>query len=271
MGSIFNYSDFRKYLKDYFEEQKKSTSYFSHRYFAKKAGFSTSNFLHLVMNGKRNLTKQSLMRIALALKLNKSESEYFENLVFFNQAGEIKEKNIFYEKLTAFRKSTFVQAINIDQFDYYSNWYPPVVRETACFNKGLMTEDDIAKIIRPRLTLREIRKSLDLLLRLGLLTRKDGAYAQSSPLLTTGSEVASTAVAAFHIKTMALAAEAIETVQADKRDISGLTLGITKSNFTKIKKRIQEFRREILAMAQEESPECVYQINFHLFPLTRTN
>lgn len=271
MESIFSYSDYRKYLADYFEEQKKDTTYFSHRYFAKKAGFSTSNFLHLVMVGKRNLTKQSLMRITLAMKLGKSESEYFENLVFFNQAGDIREKNLFYERLTAFRKSTFVQPINADQFEYYSNWHHPAVREIACFNQGRMDENEIAKTIRPKLTPREVKKSLDLLLRLGLLVRNNGVFAQSSPLLTTGPEVASNAISAFHIRTMALAAESIEAVPPDKRDISGLTLGITKNNFLKIKKRIQEFRREILSLAQEENPECVYQANFHLFPLTRTD
>jgi uncharacterized protein (TIGR02147 family) len=271
MEPIFTYSDYRKYLQDYFEDQKKNHAFFSHRYFAKKAGFSTSNFLHLVMGGKRNLTKQSIIRVVQALKLNKSESEYFENLVFFNQAADIREKNLFLEKLTAFRKSTFVQQINADQFDYYSTWYHPVVREVACFNGGRMTEKEIGKIVRPRLTPREIRQSLELLLRLGFLKKEEERYVQSSPLVSTGPDVASTAVAAYHIKTMALAAEALENFKPENRDIRSLTLGITRENFDAIKKRIREFRKEILAMAQEENPDRVVQLNFHLFPLSRIN
>jgi uncharacterized protein (TIGR02147 family) len=270
MESIFTYSDYRKFLSDYFEEQKKIKTAFSHRFFAQKAGFRTSNFMHLVIKGERNLTKQSLTKITLAMGLKKTEADYFENLVFFNQSQSIKEKNFFFEKITAARKTSFIHKINKDQFEYYSHWYHLVVREVASFNKGDMDEKSISDKIRPRVSLGEIRKSLELLMRLGFLKKNSqGRYIQTAKLLSTGPEAASLALANYHIKTMALAAESIERFKPDKRDISSLTLGITADNFKAIKKRLQEFRKEILAMAEEENPDLVYQFNFQLFPLTR--
>ena len=36
---LFDYDDFRKFMQDYFDEQKKMRAVFSHRFFAAKAGF----------------------------------------------------------------------------------------------------------------------------------------------------------------------------------------------------------------------------------------
>lgn len=42
--SLFSYDDYRKFLQDYFEEQKSQSTAFSHRFFAAKAGFKTSSY-----------------------------------------------------------------------------------------------------------------------------------------------------------------------------------------------------------------------------------
>jgi uncharacterized protein (TIGR02147 family) len=271
MEPIFAYSDYRKYLADYFADQKKTKPQFSHRFFAEKAGFRTSNFLHLVITGRRNLAKESLVKIGLAINLSKTEMEYLENLVFFNQSQAIKEKTYYYEKLTAFRRGSFIQEINQDQFEYLSSWLHPVVREAASFDQGLLSTEKIAGKIRPRVSVAEVEKSLHLLLRLGLLQRKQGRYVQTAPLLSTGLAAAPLAAVNFHLKTMALAAESLERFPADRREIRSLTLGINKENFNKIQKRIHTFRKEILEIAGEGRPDRVYQMNLHLFPVTATD
>lgn len=241
MKEIFAYTDYRKFLADYFEEQKRNSPHFSHRYFSQKAGFSTSNFLYLVINGKRNLTKESIFKIATAMKLAKKEMEYFENLVFYGQSKTIKEKGHYLEKLNTFRKSVIAKELTKDQFEFFSSWVHPVVREVACYTKGPITPRVVAEAVRPRITPNEAKKSLELLVRLGLLARTaDGRFEQAAALMTTPPEVQSLAVANFHIQNMALAAEAIDRFKPQNRDISSVVLGITKENAKAIKKRIQE-------------------------------
>ncbi len=75
---IFEYSSYRDYLRDLYSYLKASRPYFSYRYFAAKAGFNSPNFLKLVIDGKRNLSSDSVKRFATALKLERDELAFFE-------------------------------------------------------------------------------------------------------------------------------------------------------------------------------------------------
>src|SRR5258706_2599512 len=96
---IYTYTDYRKFLADYYREQKARDPKFSNRYFSQKIGYNSSGFFSDVLSGKKNLTGPVLLKLARALKLKKGEEEYFINLVNFNQARTIDERNRFYEKL----------------------------------------------------------------------------------------------------------------------------------------------------------------------------
>ena len=61
MKPITEYEDYRLYLRDFYEERKK-TSVFSWREFAKLAGFSSSGYLKLVCDGKTRLSKIGAVR-----------------------------------------------------------------------------------------------------------------------------------------------------------------------------------------------------------------
>ncbi len=61
-------------------------------FFSEKAGISAPSFLFYVISGKRNLTQSTILKISQAIGLSGEEADYFEALVFFNQATSIKEK-----------------------------------------------------------------------------------------------------------------------------------------------------------------------------------
>lgn len=117
---VFSYSDYREYIRDFYLSKKSLNSAFSYRYLAQKAGINSSSFYKYVIEGKRNLTKGTLLKTCQMLKLNTAEAEYFESLVFFNQAKTIKEKNHFFDKLIALRNSCDVRVVNEEQYDFYA-------------------------------------------------------------------------------------------------------------------------------------------------------
>ena len=89
---LFDYDDFRKFLQDYFEEQKKMRSVFSHRFFAAKAGFSSSSYCLNVIRGRFNLTPKSIEKISKAMEFEPLQKTYFEALVQYNQAQQVDER-----------------------------------------------------------------------------------------------------------------------------------------------------------------------------------
>src|SRR3954463_10305239 len=87
---VFNYEDFRFFLKESFYYLK-TTSAFSYRKFNLEAGFTSPNYLKRVIDGDRNLSSSSIPKCAKALRLNQQENWFFENLVFFNQSKSVEE------------------------------------------------------------------------------------------------------------------------------------------------------------------------------------
>ena len=126
---IFAYLSYREYLSDYYDAAKANTRAFSYRYFSRKAGYSSPNFLKLVIDGKRNLSAESVEKFARALKLGRDEGRFFANLVALEQAETDADRNEAYEKIAASR--TFRAARRLDHgfFDYLSHWHNPAIRE----------------------------------------------------------------------------------------------------------------------------------------------
>ena len=54
---ILQYTNYRVFLRDYYEYKKKTSTAFSLRFFAEKAGLSSHAHLKLAIDGKRNITK----------------------------------------------------------------------------------------------------------------------------------------------------------------------------------------------------------------------
>jgi uncharacterized protein (TIGR02147 family) len=121
--NAFEYLDYRVLLRDLFEQKKRSEYGFSHRAFARRAGLSSTNYLVLVSKGARNLSAEMAERFAKAFGLGKRESEYFVELVAFNQARSASERARCHERLMRFRGYRAVHKLSAAQAEYHAAWY----------------------------------------------------------------------------------------------------------------------------------------------------
>ena len=95
MVNIYDFTDYREYLKVCFEDRKKTVPKFSHRWLSQRLGLSTPNLILLIIQGKRNLTPTVRFRLSELLKHTRKEAQYFEHMVSFAQAkthGERPQK-----------------------------------------------------------------------------------------------------------------------------------------------------------------------------------
>lgn len=269
--NLFEYLDYRAYLKDIYQTAKKSRGSFSFRRFSQMAGFASPNFLKLVMDGKRNLTEDSLPKFMTGLKLNKQEQEFFRNLVYYNQAKTHEKKDYYYQRLIQSKKFSQLKPIEKNQYEYCSEWYHSVVRELAVSKDFDGTPEWLSRRIFPSITPAQARKSLETLETLGFISKdEEGKYRQSSPLVSTGNEVTSLALYNYHMNLLDVAKTALEGVPAEQRDMSSMTLGVAQSRVPDLKKMIQEFRQQVMkTVSTDREPEEVVQLSIQLFPLTR--
>lgn len=269
--SVFEFVDYRAFLRAYYETEKARRPTFSYRYFARRAGQASPNFLKLVMEGKRNLGKESVSAFALALDLDKEEASFFADLVAFNQATTQEEKNRFFSRIAASRNFRKAGRIEGELFEYLSHWHIPAVRELTAAKDFREDPKWIAARLRPSISVREATQALRVLLHLGLIRRlPDGRIERGEPSWTTGHEVQSFAVVNYHQEMLTRAGEAMTTVPQAERDVSSLTVCIKASTVAEIKRRIHAFNEELLALCDaDDEPEIVFQIGMQCFPLSR--
>lgn len=101
--AIFQYSDYRKFLSMIYNRRKKETPYFSYEYIAMKTGSKSRSYIYRIMKGERSLTIPYCLKLSQALGLSAAESDFFFNLVCYNQASSDIEKSYFGDKINQIR------------------------------------------------------------------------------------------------------------------------------------------------------------------------
>jgi len=269
--NVFDYLDYRLFLRDFYLAQKAKSAAFSHRAFSRRAGLRSSNYLSLVMKGERDLSSEMAPRFARACGLVKREAGFFCDLVAYGQAKTTEEKQRLYEQLARFRKFRAAHQLVGEQTAYHAHWYMPAVRELASLPGFREDPGWIAAILEPSISERQAAEALATLSRLGLLVRDTrGKLRQAQALVTTGPGPLGHQIFVYHHGMIDLGKRALDHLPREERDISSVTLCVAEATFARLKRRVHEFRQELLQLAELESaPERVVQLNFQLFPLSR--
>lgn len=269
---VFEYLDSRQFLRDYYAHHKEHEYGFSYRVLARRAGCRSSNFAHLVLQGKRNLSEASALRFAEACGLKGAEVEYFADLVAFNQAQSQREKEHCYERLTKHAQFRRVHKLTEAQGAYFSKWYIPAIRELAARPDFRADPAWLSQMLVPSISEAQAKRALATLNTLGLLvegasgkvTRVEGLLSSAGPL---GHHLV-----AFHRKMLERASEAIELIDREEREIASLTVCVSEQRMMELKEEIRAFRKRLLQTAEaDDRPERVVQIGFQLFPLSQSS
>src|SRR5688572_6139292 len=266
---VFAYLDYRSYLRALYASRKRRGA--SYRSFARRAGLRSPNYLKLVIDGERNLSARMAERFAAACDLSPDGRSYFLQLVAFNQARSSEARARAHAALRRARGPSRFAALDEALDAYHSLWYLPAIRELVASPHFREDPRWLARQLLPPITAAEARRSLALLVEIGLLVRDErGKLRQARATVTTGPEARSRQLKSFHRTMMDHAKSSIERIAAEERDVSSLTLCLGEHGMAVVKKAIQRFRQELLEVSElEQDGRQVVQLNFQLFPLTR--
>jgi uncharacterized protein (TIGR02147 family) len=270
---VFDYLDYRAYLRAYYDAAKRRPSGFSFRAFSKRAGFSSPNFFKLVIDGERNISADSVGKFADALGLDENERGFFSDLVSFDQAETKAEKNRAFERLASSRRFRSARRIDSQMHEYLSHWYHPAIRELITSPDFQEEATWIATKLHPAITAKQAAHSLQLLLDLGLVVRNSETKRLElrEPTLTTEHEVMAIGAANFHKQMLERASESIDTIPSSLRDLAALTVCVSADRAKLVKERIHQFREAMTELCENDPvATTVYQLNVQWFPLTRT-
>lgn len=269
MIDIYKYTNYRSFLKEYYNFLKKENSAFSYRYFSMKCGYKSPNFLKMVIDGQRNLSEESVDKFSTFFKLQKKEKTYFKLLVDFSQTKSVDYKREVSKKImahTAFKK---LHPLSQDYFEYCSKWYFIAIRELLVIKGVKHDAETISALLYPKVSKKDVEKAFNVLLNLGLIERKNNRFTQVNSLVTTGDEVSSAFISDYHRSMLELASDSIDNISRELRDVSSVVVSISHENISELKSLIQNFRKQVLDLSeQDENKEEVYQVGVQMFPLS---
>ena len=270
MKPVTEYMDYREYIRDYYTERK--TFGFSWNAFASSAGFSSPVFLQYVCEAKKNLSEKTASQVASAMGLVGYEVDFFELLVAYGNAKDDKSKKAVLERISVFAETHRVRVTGADEYEFFKSWKNSVVREIAPALPGA-THKQLSIASRRRIPTVEIAKILDFLLQSGYLeVDENGCYHQVNRSLKMSGEqntIRKSVARDLQRQMTELALDALEKEPAENRNMTGVTLGITRDKYVQIVQELAECRRRIVAIAaSDDATEEVYRLNMQLFPLT---
>lgn len=268
--SIFDYIDYRRFLEDFYQEQKRTSKQFSFRWFAKQAGIASPSFLKFVIDGKRNLTTPMIEKFCRAMRLDPRAAKYFSHLAGFNQAKTASEKQDHYAVLRSLGSPAQEEVIRGRGFGYFERWHTPVLRELVCLRNFRDDWEGLGLAVAPPIAPEDARAAVTTLLDLGLLERRaDGNYRQTKKGLAADESQNSMSVRAFHGSMLEHAKRALHGFGKHERNQSSLIMGLSRDGYAALAEEIRAFKDRIKGLVHQDG-ECsrVYQFSMDLFPVS---
>ena len=195
---IYDYLDYREYLKDFYSYNKSINARFSYRTFAEIAKLNTRSYLKMVIDGKRNLTHKLMFKVAEACELHGNEAKYFYTLIDYNHEKDLRQQTVYFKELHSLSRKVIKREIIGDQNRLLSKWYYTVVRTLVNLVNFKPDSACITKKMRGFISPEEAEEALDVLMDLGLLKEEDGKFSIVGKHLTGDEKTLSDYVKNYH-------------------------------------------------------------------------
>jgi len=268
LSNIYEYLDFREFLRDYQIKRQATDKKFTKAYLCRQLGLpnTRSYFVNVLKN--KEVTREFVDRFILAISLDEDQAQYFRVLVQFNQSRNEREREFLLDQLISLNKSPKA-LIPTGAYQFYKEWYHSSIR--ALLDVVDITDDlsEIVRKLKPPVSEGKIKASMDLLKKLDFI-RKDanGFWKPTDKCITAGSYVQDQLVKQYQLQCFELGKMALLGSDPGKKNFSTVTMSMTKDTRDKIEKKIRMLKSQIGALVNgdEGKADCVYQLNIQFFP-----
>jgi len=267
MATIYDYTDYRDAIRDFYIEKKKGNSRYSYNMLGHVIGLNASH-VFCVVEKKRNLPVRCVPAIKKLLNLTGRAAQYFDLLIAASRTKSEKTREEILAKASLLRdvKKHYLQD---KEQKYLSDWWTPVIRALIEVNQGRINTKDIADSLEPPIGEEKVQESIDLLKELGFIQSLGNNLVKLTDAhINISGEERAQAIRQFQANVMQIGARSLNAIPPKDRDISTLTMAVDQQGFEDIKNMMQEFRKEVQVRVDKcRKPTRVLQMNLAMFPV----
>ena len=271
--NIYDYSDYRNFLQDFYELEKSLDSSFSYRVFAAAVEMDASLLLK-ILQGKRHVSTKSIESFVQFFRFKEGKAEYFRELVAYGKAKTDDQVRKHFETLQKIRPAA-CRELDEARYRYFQQWFYPMVRSALdVFDyRGPEYAAALGDSCIPKLTATQVQNAVDALLQLGLAHKQNnGRIVPTEAHIKTKERWLSASISDYQKSITELAQRSIAETPKEERDISTLTMALDSSQIQKIREILAETRKSIVKVVNampSQICDSVYQLNFQLFPMMK--
>ena len=264
---IFQFTNFRKYLDEYQAARVQTDPDFTRAGACALLGLpKTRSYYNDIVKGKK-LSSRMIPKFVEVLGLNKKEARYFETMVNMDQAKTATERNVFFEDLLKQHPDSH-RILNEDAYEYYNHWYNSVLFTAL---EVVDVSDDlepIQKLISPKVSVGTLKRSLELLERLGFVRKNERVFWKSCrDTVSSGAYNNSDLVRQYQLQCFELSKQALLANDERSSDMATFTFSVSDDAFRAIAKEIHGLKARVrkIIMLDKKKATGVHQLNVHLF------
>ncbi|MEZ0392905.1 MAG: TIGR02147 family protein [Pseudobdellovibrionaceae bacterium] len=265
---IFNYSDYRSFLREYLSQQMARNPAYSLRAFARKLELAPSS-LSEILNGKKKMSHEMASRLALKLNLKARESKYFLLLADLELAASAESKNQILQQLQGLNRHRSVASLDMEMFRVISDWYHIPIIEMTRLTDFQFTPSNVAK--RLGITSVEAASAIDRLVKLELIEKlKDGKFVKTKDNALFSSLGKNEALRKFYRQMLEQTSKALEAQTPQQRFSGTETFALDESYHESARQVMNDCFEKIAELAaKSKNPKNIYHLGIHFFSLTQ--
>ncbi len=267
---IYQFDDFREFLKACFEAKVSAQGRYSQRQFAREAGFTNPGYYNDVLKGFKPLSENAVEKMAHVFGLKPNETEFLKLLTAYGQSRTAERKNQIYKQILSRRNRSRFTRLNPVLNRYYQDYRYALVRGAIEILDFHGNYEALALFLDPPVPVATVKTLVRDLCEWGLVEqRAGGRYFTTQSIVEPPANLIGMS-RAMNSEWLGLAREGLNRLPREKRHVSTMILNISDKLYIELQEMIEKFREEIFQKVEADTdPDRIQQFTLAYVPRSR--
>jgi uncharacterized protein (TIGR02147 family) len=265
MSNVFQYEDFKSFLKDELERRTLRNTKYSLRAFARDLGVSFSRLSEIFTKGE-GISLSTARKIADNMRLSELEKDYFLKLVIAGHSRNRSIRENAIKSIQNYKTRRIFMSLRESYKELLSRWYYIALIEMVSVNRPKALPE-IAKALE--ISEEEVTAALAHLSDKGFIEKSEkGVWQKCTAFLKVESTTPSHMIRGYHKEFLSKASRALENQPIKSRKYLSTVFAVKKERIDEARKELERFNESFLQKyTANQSADGVYAFSLQLFQI----